>query len=290
MSSQFLAKPPLPVTWKAIPRHLWWVTRRTGYIFWQILVPFRSRPEEITPLPEPKIELTESHLKQCQWIFDQAEQRRTHLEQKAQSTFGLMIFLVPLLASLFVFLIGKGIASSKFLILLVVLSAVLLLLGFTSAVRAVAVKETETLFLGSVIDEDGQFREYSKSSHARGLLYCASMNTATNDHIAQFVKGAHILTAGAILVLLAAAIPTSLAFIKSRRSAQAEIVGTVNVSSRELTAIRDDISALRSEIEKSPNAKITEERFQLLEHKLEALDSRLSHLQKGAQVAPNKKK
>lgn len=37
--------------------------------------------------------------------------RRGLLEQKAQSTFDLMLFLVPLLASLFVFVISKSPAS-----------------------------------------------------------------------------------------------------------------------------------------------------------------------------------
>jgi len=41
------------------------------------------------------------------------------------------------------------------------------------------------------------------------LLYCAAMNEAMNDHIAQFVKGTHILTAAAVIALVVAAIPTS---------------------------------------------------------------------------------
>ena len=163
-----------------------------------------------------------------QWIFDQAEERRVNLEQKAQSTFGLMVFLVPLLASLFVFIISRGTTSSTLIVTLVLVSvsAVFLLLGFISAVRAVAVKESETLFLDSVLTEDGQFRKYSEAFRARGLLYCASMNTATNDHIAQFVKGAHILTAVAVLVLLVAAVPTSLVFLRLPSSpAETKIVG-----------------------------------------------------------------
>jgi hypothetical protein len=204
--------------WDSITKHLKLMFRRIACIVWQIIVPFNPRPEDITPLPDPDAthEVSESHVEQCQWIFDQAEERRVHLEQKAQSTFGLMVFLVPLLASLFVFIISKGTTSSTlvFTLVLVGLSAVCLLLGFISAIRAVGVKENQTLFLDSVLTEDGQFRKYSEAFRARGLLYCASMNTAMNDHIAQFVKGAHILTAIAVLVLLAAAIPTSLVFLR----------------------------------------------------------------------------
>ena len=220
MNSQFIAKPPDPVKWDwdSITKHLKLMFRRIACIVWQIIVPFNPRPEDITPLPDPDAthEVSESHVEQCQWIFDQTEERRVHLEQKAQSTFGLMVFLVPLLASLFVFIISKGTTSSTlvFTLVLVGLSAVCLLLGFISAIRAVGVKENQTLFLDSVLTEDGQFRKYSEAFRARGLLYCASMNTAMNDHIAQFVKGAHILTAIAVLVLLAAAIPTSLVFLR----------------------------------------------------------------------------
>src|SRR5579863_3441154 len=218
MNSQFIAKPPRPVKWSSIPKHLVQMFRHIGYIIWQIVVPFNSRPEEIAPFPEldPKVQVTESQVEQCQWIFDQAEERRVNLEQKAQSTFGLMVFLVPLLASLFVFIISKGTTSSTLIVtlLLVAASAVFLLLGFISAVRAVGVKENQTLFLDSVLTEDGQFRKYSDAFRARGLLYCASMNTAMNDHIAQFVKGAHILTAAAVLVLLVAAVPTSVVFLR----------------------------------------------------------------------------
>src|SRR5580693_5078700 len=104
MTTQFKAQPPSPVDWRSIPKHFKRSLRSIGYIVWQIVTPFKPRPEEIAefPEPEPGIDITESQVKQCQWIFDQAEERRSHLEQKAQSTFSLMLFLVPLLASLFV--------------------------------------------------------------------------------------------------------------------------------------------------------------------------------------------
>jgi hypothetical protein len=267
--------------------------RRIGFIVWQIVVPFKSRPEEIEPFPEldPTFSVTEKHVEQCQWIFDQAEERRVHLEQKAQSTFGLMVFLVPLLASLFVFIISRGTTSRTliFTLILVGVSGVCLLLGFISAVRAVAVKESETLFLNSVLTEDGQFRQYSDAFRARGLLYCASMNTATNDHIAQFVKGAHILTAAAVLVLLAAALPTSLVFLRLPSSPiQAQIVGPVNLSSPELSVLRSDVANLRTDIQKLSNSKASEDGFKRLEEKVTQLDTKLNELQRTKPAAPTK--
>lgn len=293
MKSQFIAKPPQAVKLASIAKHFMQMFRRMGYIVCQIVTPFKSRPEEIDPLPEPDPthEVTEPHVDQCQWIFDQAEERRVHLEQKAQSTFGLMVFLVPLLASLFVFIISKASASSMLIVTLVLVcvSAVFLLLGFVSAVRAVAVKESETLFLDSVLTEEGQFRKYSDAFRARGLLYCASMNTATNDHIAQFVKGAHILSAAAVFVLLAAAVPTSVLFLRVPSSpTEMKLVGPVNFSSPELSALRDDLANLRNEIQKMSNTKASADGLKLLEEKVTQLDAKLSELQKAKQGSPNK--
>jgi len=293
MTSHFIAKPPSPVKWNAIPQYLRRMGQSVAYIIWQIVVPFKSRPDEIEPLPEPdpSITVSESHVKQCQWIFDQAESRRVNLEQKAQSTFSLMVFLVPLLASIFVFILSRGTTSRTLFLtsVLAVISASFLLLGFISAVRAVAVKGGETLFLNSVIDESGQFRKYSESFHARGLLYCASMNTAMNDHIAQFVKGAHILTAAAVVVLLVAAIPASIALSTAPTSpVQTQIVGPVTFSSPELISLSGDVAAMKKEIEKLSSAKATEGELKLLEQKIQKLDEKLGRIQRVAPANPSK--
>jgi hypothetical protein len=285
MNTQFIATPPRPVKSGSIPRHLWLLLRRMGYTVWQILVPFNFRPEPIAafPDPDPLIEVEESHVDQCQWIFDQAEERRDHLEQKAQATFSLMVFLVPLLASLFVFLVSRG-TNSKMLVLtllLVCVSGVFLLLGFIAAIRAVGVKENETLFLDSVLNEEGKFRKYSNAFRAHGLLYCASMNTAMNDHLAQFVKGAHTMTAAAVLVLLVAAVPTSAVYMRSPSSpAQTSIIGPVTISSPEFSSLRGDVANLRSDIQKLSNSKVSEDEIKLLEEKIVTLDAKLAELQK----------
>jgi len=293
VNRRFIAQPPEAVKRPSVVEHFKQMFHRTGYIVWQIVTPFKSRPKEIDPLPDPDPihEVTESHVKQCQWIFDQAEERRVHLEQKAQSTFGLMIFLVPLLASLFVFIISKAGSSSTliFTLAFVCLAAVFLLLGFISAVRAVAVKESETLFLDSVLSEDGQFLKYSEAFHARGLLYCASMNTATNDHTAQFVKGAHILTSAAVLVLLIASVPTSMVFLRFPSSpTEMKIVGPVDFSSPELSRLRDDVTNLRSDNQKLSDTKASADGLKQLIEKVAQLNAKLTELQKTKQDRPNK--
>src|SRR5690349_20889940 len=132
MSPRCMASPPESIGRSSVCKHFREMLVRIRLIVWQILVPFNSRPEEIEPLPEPTIDVTDAHVKHCQWIFDQAAARRVHLEQKAQSTFSLMVFLVPVLASLFVFVSSRAAPSDTALrtlaIVLLVLSAVILLL------------------------------------------------------------------------------------------------------------------------------------------------------------------
>jgi hypothetical protein len=293
MTAQFKAQPPSSVDWRSVPKHLKRSFRSFGYIVWQIVTPFESRPKEIAEFPEPDagINVTDSHVKQCQWIFDQAEERRSHLEQKAQSTFSLMLFLVPLLASLFVLVIGKGTASRAFgfTLTLIIVSSIFLLLAFIAAVRAIAVKGGETLFLDAVIHESGQFRKYSEAYHARGLLYCASMNTAMNDHIAQFVKGAHILSAAAVLALLIAAIPSTMLFIVPAAPAQTQIVGPVSISSAELTRLSNDVTAMKGDVQKLSKAAVTAEDLRTLNDRISDLDAKLSQLQRAGAHSPGSK-
>lgn len=284
MSPQFIANPPEQVKWSLIPKHLWLHVRRFGYLLLQPFLPFNARPDEIDPFPDPTRAVTEAHVQQCQWIFDQAEARRDHLEQKAQSTFGLMTFLVPLLASLFVFIISRATATGPGIrtiaIALLLLSAVFLILGFISAARAVAVKANETLFLHSVVDKDGQFQGYSTSLHARGLLYCASMNTGLNDHIAQFVKGAHVLTAAAVIVVLIAAVPAGFVFSALPSSpVQTEIVKPVTFSSPDL----------KNDLDKLSDNKAAEDKIKLLEAEVQKLEVKLSETQKKKPNGPNMK-
>jgi hypothetical protein len=295
MTLRFIADPPLPIKRGSLAKHVRHLLLSFGWIVWQIIIPFKSRPEDIDDLPEPVGKVTPEHVKHCQWIFDQAATRRVHLEQKAQSTFGLMLFLVPLLSSLFVFVISKAPASKGilhlFALALLGISAFFLLLGFISAVRAISVKAHETLFLKSVIDDVGQFREYKEGFHARGLLYCAAMNEAMNDHIAQFVKGAHVLTAAAVIGIVIAAVPTSFMFSGLPSSpTETKIVGPVDVSSPEVMLIRDDVSNLKADVERLLlNSKAARNDVKRLEENVAKLDAKLRRIQNVMPDRPAKK-
>jgi hypothetical protein len=287
MSIPFSAEPSLPVDRGSLRNHLGQILLGLRFLVWQVLVPSNYPPEEIDPLPEPTAEVNEAQVKQCQWIFDQVEERRVHLEQKAQSTFGLMVFLVPFLVFLFVFIISRPTTSGTGIravaIGLLIITAVLLLLGFISAVRAVGVQASETFFLDSVIDKAGQFLEYDKAFRARGLLHRAAMSQAKNDQLAQFVKGAHILTAVAVVALVVAAVPTSVVLSSRPLSlTQTQSAEPADVSSPELLALRDEVTHLKQEIGKLPsNSQTAEGDLKNLEDKVAKLDAKLSEMQLG---------
>lgn len=84
------------------------------------------------------------------------------------------------------------------------------------------------------------------------------MKTAVNDHIAQFVKGAHVMSAAAVFVLLAAAIPASVSVSTATVAlVQTKVVGTVEVSSIDMDSLRHDIATLKQEVDKL-NSKLSE--------------------------------
>jgi hypothetical protein len=294
MNSQFTAKPPLPA-WKGsyggLKNHAGRLLRSFGWILWQTIIPFNYRPEEPQTLPESTGEIEDAQIDLCQAIFDQAETRRTHLEQKAQWTFALIVFLVPLLASIFIFLFRDAPADTTGRILAVAfvfISGGLLLLGFISVVRAISVQARETLFLPALIDpQTGQFRSYSKSFQARGLLYCAAMNTAMNDHIAQFVRGAHILTAGAVITLLAAAVPAGIAFSNHASSpARTTVVGAVNMTSPQLEVLSDQIARLNDALLKRTEDTSARDQIHILEDRLLKIENELSSIKKAISSVP----
>ena len=99
-----------------------------------------------------------------------------------------------------------------------------------------SVKASQTLTLGAVLKDNGTFRPYQAAFHAKGLLYCASMNTAMNDHLAQFVRGAHAMTGTAVLIMLITCIPEGKASLRTAPNSQSptavKITGPIEVFSK----------------------------------------------------------
>ena len=169
------------------------------------LTPFESIPKEAEDaFPEQTNDIPDAQLMLCQSILDECKERREFIEQKGRWLFTIVSFLMPGIIVIMAFLFqGSTLESGQYAITLSVLgiSAFLLVLSFVSILRAMAIRPIEVLHLYSVINkEDGTFLPYNRPRHAQGLLHCATMNTASNDHIAQFVKGAHILMTVAVIL------------------------------------------------------------------------------------------
>jgi hypothetical protein len=296
MSSEFIARPPLFLgqgSQKGLARHLSRILRGFGRILFQTFVPFNPRPEEPADLSELAGEFDDDQLKQCEKIFDQIEGTRVQLEQKARSTFAVTSFLAPLLAAILLFLLAQTTpqtTSRTFAIVFAASSFIFLLLGFVTIMRAVSVQERQTLLHSAVIDfEKRQIREYNKTFHARGLLYCASANQAMNDHVAQFVKGAHILTAFAVLALVVAAMPA--AFTLSNLPStpvKAELIGSVRISSDSLTELQKSIAKVSNDLGILANDKSTLDWRSQLEARISQIEAIINRIQATQPVGPIK--
>jgi hypothetical protein len=285
MNSSYITKPPLLLgrgsaqgVWRQTQR----ITKAFWRILWQTLVPFNERPEPPEDPPQPEADFDDKQLEQCQQIFDDVETTRNQLEQKARATFTMVAFLAPLLASIFAFMFGRTTTDPTTRMVAICfagVSSLFLLLGFISITRAVSVRTREKLFLGAVLDfERANFRTYDRSFQARGLLYCASVNQAMNDHIAQFVKGAHILTAIAIIMWVIAAGPAAMLLSTQPSPTKTEIIGQVNVSSPVLLRLQGDIENISRDIALLANDKTRDEQVSRLEATIEQLVSRMREL------------
>jgi hypothetical protein len=265
-------------------------------IIWQTLIPFNPQPEPPED-PPPKRTMCDAQFEQCQAFYAEVETVRNFLEGKARATFSVVTFLVPLLASGVVFLFahtadhtrGRAVA-----LVFVTISLAFLILAFVSIVRAVSVQVRETLGLNAIIDvEAGHFRPYDRVFHARGLLYCASVNEAMNGHIAQFVKGAHILTALSVIALLGAAVASIPLLPADSSPARTQIIGSVDVASPALVALKSEIEKLGTSISAIANDKTREQRLDTVEGKinqlvvsLKDLEDEVERLRKSGSNAP----
>ena len=136
-----------------------------AYMSVRPLIPYEAAPgHPKRSFVEVTGQCTQEQLTLCRSIFDEGVTRRRHVEQKAQWTFTAIAFLLPTLASvLFFFLRDAGVqwVDHPLLLAAVVGSTALLVLSFVSALRAMAIKYSEALFVHAVIEEDGsKFRSY----------------------------------------------------------------------------------------------------------------------------------
>jgi hypothetical protein len=230
-------------------------------------------------LPETDAEATSEQVEQSKWIFEQGEARRAILEEKARSTFNTITFLVPFLGSTFLILfqqitaesLVRGVAIAFFAI-----SAAMLLIAFISIVRAVAVQKMEMPFIQSVLDQKLDFRKYDRAWHARGYLQCAMRNTGLNDMIAQLVKGAHVLTAVAVVSFFLAAIFSGLAYIHyDVPPSEVKLAAPVEIKSADLVAVRSSLDRLGGDVAALSRKASSQDAIDVMKLQVQDLETRL---------------
>jgi hypothetical protein len=281
----YQANAPLPLgqgMQGSLRSQLWRIAAGFWRIIWQTFIPFNRLPEPPDD-PPPAPHITDAQLEQCQKLYDESEEARNALEDKARATFTVIAFLVPLLGSVFVFIFGHSADNSRWrtaVLVLVGLAFVLLLIGFISIARAVSVQMRQTLGLAAIIDFNaGAFRAYSQEFHARGLLFCVSVNEAMNGHIAQFVKGAHILSAITVLVLAVAAIPAIGSLPTDGTPTKIQAVGSIDVASSALNDLNKGFDKLNTSLTAITNNRAQDQRLTALDAEVKELTASVMQLQ-----------
>lgn len=198
MSSEFTPPALRPLgcpnlLWHKIKEKWWFLL-----LFYVVLplIPYESKPKEPEKgFPETTTDIPDEQLAQCQEIYKESEAGGVQIERKAQGTFTVIAFLMPALSAIPIFLLQDPKCEIEtFPLKLLLISTFLLVLSIISALRGMTVHNREFLSIHAVIDkETGKFDKYKKTHYAKGLLYCAMMNTAIDNHRAELVRSAHIL-------------------------------------------------------------------------------------------------
>ncbi len=195
---RYAATPPSPLQWRdlfrAAPRYL----RRFRYLAILPFRPFAENPTPSAPLPEPAASITAVHRDLAAHLESRAETRGRGVEAKADRTLSLLLFLIPLVLSAFVYAVKSGAARSPVVIVLFVLTVLSLLSGVLSATRASGIYNRQQLSVKTIYDTEGDtWKDTADHHYVRGVIWCAAWNEAMNDHIADFVRAArlHVLVA-----------------------------------------------------------------------------------------------
>jgi hypothetical protein len=244
----------LLVQCKRIFRGLW-------TMLWVPFVPFNPTPEPILVPPEPEDDVHPDMLAQCEKIYERTEATRKFVEEKARATFTILAFLAPLIGASFVFLLSQADQASvayEVAKWLIIGSGALTFIAFISIVRATAVKSHMDMLLNTVIDEPNKkFKKYNPKDYVRGLLYCASWNGGLNAHVAQFVRGAHVLISLSVVLSFIAAVPLATAYAdaSSKQASEAKqnpVALQLSVLHQDLVVLRHDLASREAALVAAP--------------------------------------
>lgn len=225
----YLGEVPRKLSWRRIASRkfvgvLW---RRTWYLLQRPFISYEDSPVEPKPLPEPQkgLAVMEEHLDLAKSLESSAGRRREILEQKADRTLGVLVFLAPLFVSVVTYVSREPDQAGISVMVLFLLTGVCLIAGFVAAFRAVGVRYSQKLGIKAIFDPTKkEWLDLPRQKYARGLIWCASWNDAINDHVADFVRSARFYTIAGMFFLVIASLPILLNQIHSPHTSKYQLV------------------------------------------------------------------
>jgi hypothetical protein len=163
-------------------------------------------------------------------------------------------------------------------------------LAFIAAMRATGIRTFHSLHLGTVIDEEKRtIKAFDPNIFGRGLLWCAAVNAAVHDHIADFVRASQLFLVWAVILLLISATPVMFALVP--KPPVQEIKGAVQIESGALQQLSTSLAGVAAPVasEVLRTAKVLQQvgeklqRVDTLEHRLQVIEQRVTVLEKATQ-------
>lgn len=244
---KFQPRPPLRrklsvrETWRSVCG----LTKTFAYLVGHTLGSFEQDPEPASvqisdSVPSGRFDAGTLAISQA--ISASSIARLEKLEQKATTLLSVIAVVAPITASVAVFIKQQALPvwASNFTLIFDVAGALIVLMAFVAALRALAVRGHQELYLDAVIDRNtDSVRPYSDDFWGRGLLWTAANRQAVCDHIADFVRAAQVFLVVGVVLLVLAAFPV----LTVMRDDVQEITGTIRLSSETVDALRGDVAA-----------------------------------------------
>ncbi len=145
-------------------------------------------------------------LEVCRFIYDSVERRQETLEQKGTVLVSTIAILAPLLISgvAYVAQYDRLSGFTKSAVMAIgLISTFFLLTSLIAALKVNSVRGRQALYLQSLVDFAEHRVRLREHQYLRLLMYNIAVNSAINDHVADFVRSSqHFLAIAAILASL----------------------------------------------------------------------------------------
>lgn len=214
--------------------------------------------------------ITSEQLDICINIYDETMETKNALEAKASSLLTIHSFLIPLVISGFAYVSldrDKELFEIVTFILITFFTSLTLLLSLRGALKALSIKKVTAMFTDAIIDENtNKIKTCNKDDLGKGYLYCASINAASNCHLADYVKASQYFLTVALFVFLFGGFLT-IGLMGHRSNNQQEtqikiegkmaaIAHSTFTANRNLSTISQELTAIKKQVE-AINVNIT---------------------------------